>query len=92
MGDTHHDPTDRHRTTHPRAGLTMKDNFFWPGFILLGVALSGIIATVAVAAYHHYKWLTTMALIALLGTIAATLWFIVELRRVSLLENDQAGS
>lgn len=70
----------------------MKDNFFWPGFILLGVALSGIIATVAVAAYHHYEWLTTMALIALLGTIAATLWFIVELRRVSLLENDQAGS
>lgn len=63
----------------------MKDNFFWPGFILLGVALSGIIATVAVAAYHHYEWLTTMALIALLGTIAATLWFIVELRRVSLL-------
>jgi uncharacterized membrane protein YcjF (UPF0283 family) len=92
MGDTHHDPTDRHRTTHPRAGLTMKDNFFWPGFILLGVALSGIIATVAVAAYHHYEWLTTMALIALLGIIAATLWFIVELRRVSLLENDQAGS
>lgn len=92
MGDTHHDPTDRHRTTHPRAGLTMKDNFFWPGFILLGVALSGVIATVAVAAYHHYEWLTTMALIALLGIIAATLWFVVELRRVSLLEDDQAGS
>lgn len=86
MGDTHHDPTDRHRTTHPRAGLTMKDNFFWPGFILLGVALSGIIATVAVAAYHHYEWLTTMALIALLATVAATLWFVVELRWVTLLE------
>lgn len=53
MGDTHHDPTDRHRTAHPRAGLTMKDNFFWPGFILLGVALCGIIASLAVAAYQH---------------------------------------
>lgn len=90
MGDTHRDPTDRHRTTHPRAGLTMKDNFFWPGFILLGVALSGIIATVAAAAYQHYEWLTTMALIALLATVAATLWFVLELRRVTLLERQRA--
>ncbi|GFG98251.1 protein UsfY [Mycobacterium timonense] len=88
MGDTHHDPTDRHRTAQPRAGLTMKDNFFWPGFILLGVALSGIIATVAVAAYHHYEWLTTLAVIALLATAAAILWFVVELRRVTLLEEQ----
>ncbi len=86
MGDTHYDPTDRHRTTHSRAGLTMKDNFLWPGFILLGVALSGIVATVAVAAYHHYEWLTATAPIALLATVAASLWFIVELRRVTLLE------
>src|SRR6478672_13593089 len=27
MGDTHHDPTDHSRTTQPRAGITMKDNF-----------------------------------------------------------------
>ncbi|MCA2241256.1 UsfY protein [Mycobacterium sp. WUMAC-067] len=67
----------------------MKDNFFWPGFILLGVALSGIIASLAVAAYHHYEWLTTMAIIALLATVAATLWFVVELRRVALLEDQR---
>ncbi|OBF00239.1 UsfY protein [Mycobacterium sp. 852002-10029_SCH5224772] len=67
----------------------MKDNFFWPGFILLGVALAGIIATVAVAAYQHYEWLTTMAVIALLAVVAASLWFVVELRRVALLEGQQ---
>lgn len=67
----------------------MKENFFWPGFMLLGVALSGIIASLAVAAYHHYEWLTTMAIIALLATVAATLWFVVELRRVTLLEDQQ---
>lgn len=89
MGDTHHDPTDHHRTTHPRAGLTIKDNFFWPGFILLGVALSGIIASLAVTAYQHYEWLTTVAIIALLATVAAALWFIVELRWVTLLERQQ---
>ena len=46
MGDTHHDPTDHSRTTQPHAGITMKDNLFWPGFILLAVALSGVIAVV----------------------------------------------
>ena len=42
MGDRHHDPTDHFRTTQPHAGITMKDNLFWPGFILLIVAVSGI--------------------------------------------------
>jgi uncharacterized membrane protein YcjF (UPF0283 family) len=86
MGDTHHDPTDRHRTAHPRAGLVMKDNFFWPGFILLGVAFFGVIGAVVVAAYHHYEWLTATVLVAILGTIAAALWFVVELRHVTQLE------
>lgn len=67
----------------------MKDNFFWPGFILLGVAVSGIIASLTVAAYQHYEWLSTVAIIALLAIVAATLWFVVELRRVTLLENQQ---
>lgn len=89
MGDTHHDPTDRHRTTHARAGITMKDNFFWPGFILLAVGFFGIIGTVVVAAYHHHEWLSTTVLIAVLGTVAATLWFVVELRHVTLLEKQR---
>ena len=50
MGDRHHDPSDHFRTTQPHAGITMKDNLFWPGFILLVVALSGMISTAAAAA------------------------------------------
>ncbi|WP_343599817.1 protein UsfY [Mycobacterium sp.] len=83
MGDTHHDPTDRHRTTQPHAGITMKDNFLWPGFILFVVALAGMISTAAAAAYHHYEWLETTVLIAVLATVAGALWFVVELRRVA---------
>ena len=83
MGDRHHDPTDHFRTTQPHAGITMKDNLYWPGFILLAVALSGMISTTAAAAYGHYEWLATTGLVAVLGTIAGALWFVVEHRRVS---------
>ena len=57
MGDTHDDPTDHSRTTQPHAGIAMKDNFFWPGLILLVVAMFGLISTAAAAAYRHYEWL-----------------------------------
>ncbi|MDI3314791.1 MAG: protein UsfY [Mycobacterium sp.] len=86
MGDTHHDPTDRWRTTLPHAGMTMKDNLLWPGFILLVVALFGMIATAAAAAYEHYEWLATTGLITVLGTIAGTLWCVVERRRVARID------
>jgi uncharacterized membrane protein YcjF (UPF0283 family) len=88
MGDTHHDPTDRWRTTQPRAGITMKDNFFWPGFILLIVALAGMVSTAAVAAYQHYEWLATTVLVAVLATVAGALWFVAERRRVTRIEEQ----
>jgi uncharacterized membrane protein YqjE len=88
MGDTHHDPTDHHRTTQPHAGLTMKDNFFWPGLILVAVACFGVMATVAAAAYQRYEWLTTTVLITVLGAIAGVLWMVVEHRRVVLIEKQ----
>ena len=88
MGDTHHDPTDHSRTTHPRAGVTMKDNFFWPGLILLAVAAFGMISTVVAAAYQHYEWLTTTVLIAVLGALAGALWIVVEQRRVTRIEKQ----
>ena len=91
MGDTHHDPTDHSRTTQPHAGIVMKDNFFWPGFVLLAVAVSGMISTVAAAAYRHYEWLATTVLVAVLGTIAGALWFVVEFRRVSRIEEQYAA-
>lgn len=88
MGDTHHDPTDRWRTTQPHAGMTMKDNFLWPGFILLAVALFGMISTAAAAAYGHYEWLATTGLVAVLGTVAGALWFVGERRRVTRIDEQ----
>jgi hypothetical protein len=88
MGDRHHDPTDHFRTTQPHAGITMKDNLFWPGFILLIVALFGVISALAAAAYRHYEWLATTGLIAVLGTVAGALWFVVERRRVTRIDEQ----
>lgn len=92
MGHTHHDPTDHFRTTHPRAGITMKDNFFWPGFILLAIGFCGTISMLVAAAYRHYEWLVTTALIAILGTVAGALWLLVEVRHVTLLDEQWAGA
>jgi 4-amino-4-deoxy-L-arabinose transferase-like glycosyltransferase len=86
MGDTHQDPTDHSRTTQPHAGIVMKDNFFWPGLILLVVATFALICTAAAAAYRHYEWLSTTVLIAVLGTVAGALWFVIENRRVTRIE------
>ena len=86
MGDTHDDPTDHARTTQPHAGIAMKDNFFWPGLILLAVATFGLISTAAAAAYRHYEWLSTTVLIAVLGAVAGALWLVMEHRRVTRIE------
>jgi 4-amino-4-deoxy-L-arabinose transferase-like glycosyltransferase len=86
MGDTHDDPTDHSRTTQPHAGIVLKDNFFWPGLILLAVATLALIGTAAAAAYRHYEWLSTTVFIALLGTVTGALWFVVENRRVTRIE------
>ncbi|OBG24854.1 protein UsfY [Mycobacterium sp. 852002-51057_SCH5723018] len=88
MGDRHRDPTDHFRTTQPHAGFTMKDNLYWPGFILLAVAVAGMISTTAAAAYRHYEWLTTTVLVAVLGTVAGALWFVVEHRRVNRIDEQ----
>jgi uncharacterized membrane protein YcjF (UPF0283 family) len=66
----------------------MKDNFFWPGFILLAVALSGVISTAIAAAYQHYEWLGTTVLVTALATIAGGLWFLLEIRHVGILEEQ----
>ncbi|WP_306248457.1 MULTISPECIES: protein UsfY [unclassified Mycobacterium] len=86
MGDTHRDPSDRYRTTQPRAGLTLKDNLLWPGLILFAVAVAGLICTVALAAYGHHDWVMTTVVISALATLAGALWFVVELRYVTHIE------
>lgn len=88
MGDTHHDPMDRSRTTQPRADIAMKDNFLWPGLILLAVAVLGVISAAAAAAYRHYEWLATTGLVVVPGTVSGALWLIVEHRRVSRIEKQ----
>jgi len=88
MGDTHDDPTDHSRTSQPHAGIAMKDNFLWPGLILLVVAMFGLIATAATAAYRHYEWLSATLLIAVLGAVAGALWLIMENRRVTRIEAE----
>jgi uncharacterized membrane protein len=86
MGDTHDDPTDHSRTVQPHAGIAMKDNFLWPGLILLVVAMFGVISAAAVAAYRHYEWLSTTVLVAVLGAVAGALWLVMENRRVIRIE------
>jgi uncharacterized membrane protein YcjF (UPF0283 family) len=92
MGDTHDDPTDHSRTTQPHAGIAIKDNFFWPGLILLAVATVGLISTAAAAAYRHYEWLPTTVLIAALAAAAGVLWLVMEYRRVSGIEARWDGA
>ena len=64
----------------------MKDNFFWPGLILLAVATVGLISTAAAAAYGHDEWLSTTVLIAVLGAVAGALWLVIEHRRVTRID------
>ncbi|ODQ97068.1 UsfY protein [Mycobacterium intermedium] len=70
----------------------MKDNFFWPGLILLVVATGGLITTAATAAYRHYEWLATTVLITFLGTVAGALWLVVENRRVTRIDAQWNGA
>lgn len=86
MGDTHGDPTDHSRTTQAHAGIAMKDNFFWPGLILLAVATVGLMSAAATAAYRHHEWLSTTVLIAVLGAVAGALWLVIENRRVTRMD------
>ncbi|WP_231123301.1 protein UsfY [Mycobacterium asiaticum] len=92
MGDTHNDPTDHSRTTQPHAGIAMKDNFFWPGLILLAVATVSLISTAAAAAYRHYEWLSTTILITILGAVAGALWLVTENRHVARIDDQWDAS
>ena len=47
-----------------------------------------MIGTTAAAAYGHYEWLATTVLVAVLGTVAGALWFVVECRRVTRIDEQ----
>lgn len=63
----------------------------WPGLILAAVAVAGLICTVVVAAYGYHDWVATTAVIAALAAVAAALWFVVELRHVTHIEQRWAA-
>ena len=86
MGDTHHDPCDHSRTHQAHTGITMKDNFYWPGLFLLALGVLGMIATVAAAAYRHHEFIATTGLVAVVATLAGAFWLVVERRRVLRIE------
>jgi hypothetical protein len=64
----------------------MKDNFFWPGLILLAVSMLGLISAASAAAYRHYEWLPATVLIAVLGAVDGALWLVIENRRVARID------
>lgn len=86
MGDTNDDPTDHSRTAQPHAGIAVKDNFYWPGLILLAVATLGLIGTAVAAGYRRFEWLPATVVIAVLGAVAGALWLVLENRRVACIE------
>jgi hypothetical protein len=86
MGDTHHDPLDHAHTTHGRYGITMKDNFYWPGLLLLALGVLGMIGTVAAAAYGHHEFIAITGLVAACATLAGAAWMVFERRRVRRIE------
>jgi len=48
-----------------------------------------LITTVAAAAYGRSEWVTSTVVIAVLGLIAGALWFVVEHRRVRLIDTQR---
>jgi hypothetical protein len=86
MGDTHQDPCDHSRTTQAHTGITMKDNLYWPGFILLAVGVLGMIGTVAAAAYRHHEFIAATGLVAAIATLGGAVSLLAERRRVLRIE------
>lgn len=88
MGDTHHDPTDHFRTTHPHAGESMIDVYFWPGLFLVLLGVSSVVGGIASAAYRHHEWLGMTGLVALVALTAGALWITHERRRIRRIESE----
>ena len=86
MGDTHRDPVDHVRTHHQRAGESMIDTYFWPGFLMLAVGIIALIGCVASAAYQRLDLLAGIGLVALVAVVAGSLLITLEHRRVRRIE------
>ncbi|MBS1696424.1 MAG: UsfY protein [Actinobacteria bacterium] len=87
MGDTHHDPTDHFRTTHPHAGEQFIDSYCWPGLLSIALGVLSLIACIAAAAYRQHEWVPTAGIVGVLAISGGIAWLVLEHRRVLRIEN-----
>jgi uncharacterized membrane protein YcjF (UPF0283 family) len=87
MGNTHHDPTDHFRTTHPHAGEQFIDAYCWPGLLSIALGVLSLVTCVAAAAYRQHEWVATAGIVGALAIAGGVAWLIVEHRRVLRLES-----
>jgi hypothetical protein len=88
MGDTASDPIDRHRTTQPLAGETMKNTAKTPGLVLVAVAVVAFVVCLASFAMRQVGVGVGAAITTLLATGAALAWLAMEARRVRQAQRD----
>lgn len=87
MGDTHVDPTDHFRTTHPHAGEQFIDAYCWPGLLSIALGVVSLVACLAAAAYQRHDWVPTTGVVGLLAIVGGIAWLILEHRRVLRIES-----
>lgn len=87
MGNTHHDPVDHCRTTHPHAGESMIDVYSWPGLISIALGIISLVGCLAATAYHHHEWILTLGVVGIMAILGGSAWLILEHRRVMKIES-----
>ena len=90
MGDNSRDRVDRHRTTLPRAGESMKNTWRMPGLLLVG---AGVAAFVCLAAFALGRVGVGIAatVVALLASGAGLAWLAMEGRRVREAQRERVS-
>jgi hypothetical protein len=89
MGDTSRDPVDRHRTTRPRAGESMKNTWRMPGFLLVGVGVIAFVMCLAAFALGRIGVGIAATIVTLLTAGAGIAWLAMEARRVRNAERER---
>jgi uncharacterized membrane protein YcjF (UPF0283 family) len=82
MGDTSRDPIDRHRTTEPRAGESMKSGAKTPALLLFAVGVVAFVVCLASFAERQIGVGVGGAVVALVAMGAGFAWLGMESRRI----------
>ena len=88
MGDDANDPIDRHRTTQPLAGETMKNTAKTPGLVFVAVAVVAFVICLASFSVRQVSVGVSAAIVALLAAGAALAWLTMEGRRVRQVQRE----